>query len=63
MEHILVDFLEFEVGLAKLEVFKRAAWRNNTRWRGQERNGGRIDLEELEPEAWRTYFRYFHHRA
>jgi hypothetical protein len=51
MEHILMDFLEFEVWLAKLEVFKRASWRNNTRWYGQERNGGRIDLE-LEPEAW-----------
>ena len=60
MECIMLDFLEFEVGLAKLEVYKRASWRSNTRWRGQERIGGRIDLDELEPEAWRTYFRYLH---
>lgn len=30
----------------------------NWKKRGQKREGGRIILDELEPDSWKTYFRY-----
>ena len=57
MSDLDLTLFEFELGLAELKLYQHALVHNNARWRGQEREGGRIDLEELEPEAWKTYFR------
>ena len=29
----------------------------NQRWRGQMRAGGKMDLDELDDESWKAYFR------
>lgn len=51
-------YMEFAVGVAELEVLAQAARVDNTRWRGQGRAGGAIDLDAIEGDAWKTYFRY-----
>jgi len=55
-----LDFamFEFELGLAELDLYQHTLVHTNERWRRKEREGGPIDLEELEPESWKTYFRY-----
>jgi len=55
-----LDFamFEFELGLAELDLYQHTLVRTNVRWRGQEREGGPIYLEELDPQCWKTYFRY-----
>jgi len=57
MSNLDLAMFEFELGLAELDLYQHTLVRTNVRWRGQEREGGPIDLEELEPEAWKTYFR------
>jgi len=57
MSDLDLAMFEFELGLAELDLYQHTLVRTNVRWRGQEREGGPIDLEELEPEAWKTYFR------
>ena len=58
MSDLDCSLFELELGLAELEIYQHVSVRTNIRWRGQEREGGAIDLEALEPEAWKTYFRY-----
>lgn len=58
MADIEALYFEFLEGVAELEVFAAAVRHDNIRWRGQQREGGPIDLNSLEEESWRTYFRY-----
>lgn len=37
-------YIEFLAGIAELEVLAAAAHRDNTIWRGEQREGGAIDL-------------------
>jgi hypothetical protein len=48
--------MDFMGGIAELEVFADAVRNNNTRWRGQGRSGGPINLDSLKGDAWKTYF-------
>jgi hypothetical protein len=52
-------YLEFFIGLAELEVLQNAVEMkgNNTKRWGQQREGEPIDLETLQGEEWKTYFR------
>lgn len=50
-------YLEFIEGVAELRVLAAAVRHDNIRWRGQQREDGPIELDSLEEEAWRTYFR------
>lgn len=60
-------YLKFIIGMAELEVLASASVQDNTRWRGQQQEGGPIDLDTLDGEAWKTYFRFscdeIHHLA
>lgn len=51
-------YFEILTRIAELEVLAKASEQNNTRWRGQQRHGGPIDLDILEGDAWKTYFRF-----
>jgi hypothetical protein len=53
-------YLEFLAGIAELEALAVVARNDNTRWRGQERQGGIIDLDIIEGDAWPIYFRFTH---
>ena len=57
MSDLDIGLFEFELGLLQLRLYQHASIHTNARWREQEREGGQIDLEELEPESWKTYFR------
>lgn len=48
----------FQMQIAELEVIERALVEDNSRWRGQQHDGGQIDLNSLEEKAWNTYFRF-----
>lgn len=54
-EHIYANFL---MQIAEIEVLGRALVENNSRGRGQQRDGGLINPNSLEGEAWKTYFRF-----
>lgn len=58
MEVIEQLFQEFVEGIEELEYFANLLRHDNTRWRGQQREGGCIDLESIEGDAWLTYFRF-----
>jgi len=58
MSDLDFSLFELDLGLAKLEIYQHASVQTNIHWRGQECEGGAIDLEALDPEAWKTYFRY-----
>ncbi|KAH0606104.1 uncharacterized protein H6S33_003765 [Morchella sextelata] len=51
-------YFEILTRIAELEVLAKASEQSNTRWRGQQRHGGPIDLDILEGDAWKTYFRF-----
>lgn len=57
MSNLDLGLFELELGLLQLSLYQHASIQTNARWRGQEREGGQIDLEEQEPESWKTYFR------
>ena len=57
MSDLDLGLFELELGLLQLSLYWHASICTNTRWRGQEWEGEQIDLEELEPESWKTYFR------
>jgi len=57
MSDLDLRLFEFELGLLQVSLYQHASVRTNARGRGQEWEGGQIDLEELEPESWKTYFR------
>jgi hypothetical protein len=44
--------------IAKVRLLLSKVKRTNTRWRGQEREDGVLDLNTLHPDAWKTYFRF-----
>jgi len=50
-----------EIAQAQLRVLQQNLENHNTRWRGVEREGGKLRLETWKinnPEAWKSYFRY-----
>lgn len=51
-------YFEIITRIAELEVLAGASEKNNTRWRGQQRYGWSIDLDILEGDVWKTYFRF-----